>query len=104
MIVLSAGLAAVAAVARVSSKWAIIDLVLLPFRIHVEVLASENAENGSREQCALGKGTSVVKPQYQAPHPKTMENRSPMVVKGHGIGGKVIPAKMARLAESQLLE
>jgi hypothetical protein len=23
---------------------------------------------------------------------------------GHGIGGKVIPAKMARLAESQLLE
>jgi hypothetical protein len=25
-------------------------------------------------------------------------------VMGHGIGGKVIPAKMARLAESQLLE
>jgi hypothetical protein len=26
------------------------------------------------------------------------------IVIGHGIGGKVIPAKMAQLAESQLLE
>ncbi len=28
----------------------------------------------------------------------------PVTVIGHGIGGKVIPAKMAQLAESQLLE
>jgi hypothetical protein len=43
---------------------AIIDLVLHPFQRHVEVLASENTENGSREK--------LVKPHYQAPGPKTV--------------------------------
>ncbi len=33
-----------------------------------------------------------------------LKQQHPMGVIGHGIGGKVIPAKMAQLAESQLLE
>jgi hypothetical protein len=58
----------------------IADLVLIPFRRHVEVLASENTENGlGGNNVQRGKGNSAVKLLYQAPHPKTMENRSLMV-------------------------
>ncbi len=34
----------------------------------------------------------------------TDQDKGSLSVIGHGIGGKVIPAKMARLAESQSLE
>jgi hypothetical protein len=46
---------------------AIIDLVILPCRRHIEVLASENREEGSREQCAPGKGKQCGKATLSGP-------------------------------------
>jgi hypothetical protein len=45
----------------------IIDLVLLPFQIYVEVQASEKTEKGSWEQCALGKGKQCGKATLSGP-------------------------------------
>ncbi len=49
------------------------------FQRHVEVLATERQKMGCGNNAHWGKGNSVVKPHYQAPCPKTMENRSPIV-------------------------
>jgi hypothetical protein len=54
-------------------------LVFLPFGRHVEVLASENTENGLWETICTGEKETVLKPHYQALCLRTMDNRFLMV-------------------------
>ncbi len=72
---------------RCSLLSAIIDLVLLPFRRHVEVLASENTENGSRETMRTGERETV---QYY----ELGNNRE--IVPGKFVGSSwTVPGKIA---------
>ncbi len=73
---------------------------------HLHLQAKPNALSTAMPQ----EGTllrPVITPMVVATDPTAATPSHPVVpvgVIGHGVGGKVIPAKLARLAESQLLE
>jgi hypothetical protein len=55
----------------------IINLVLLPFQRHVEVLASENTENEWQEQCTPGKGKQCGKATLSGPMSQDLGEQIP---------------------------